>query len=230
MLSFLLICFVIISKHSVNCWLSLFCDVKLLSFVADFPQIQLAVYRIMFGLYSLLNGLLIISLKVQYVRKVVVHLKMCWKWFPRACIQAWTRLIPVGNTFCRSAFGMSLCTFKRCWKWCSLASIQIPNLCTITYVHSDFPNALYFQLLGFLWPGSSVGLATGYGLDDPGIECRWGEIFRICPDWPWGPPSLLYNGYRVFPGGRKRPGPNADPSPPSSVRFKNRVQLYLYSP
>ena len=20
------------------------------------------------------------------------------------------------------------------------------------------------------------------------------------PNWPWGPPSLLYNGYRVFPG------------------------------
>jgi len=26
-----------------------------------------------------------------------------------------------------------------------------------------------------------------------------GEIFNTCPDWPWGPPSLLYNGYRVFP-------------------------------
>jgi len=24
-----------------------------------------------------------------------------------------------------------------------------------------------------------------------------GEIFRICSDRPWGPPSLLYNGYRV---------------------------------
>jgi hypothetical protein len=26
--------------------------------------------------------------------------------------------------------------------------------------------------------GSSVGIATGYGLDGPGIESRWGEIFR----------------------------------------------------
>ena len=50
-------------------------------------------------------------------------------------------------------------------------------------------------------PGSSVSIATGYGLDGPGIESRWGgEIFRTCPDRPWGPPSLLYNGYRVFPG------------------------------
>jgi len=26
-------------------------------------------------------------------------------------------------------------------------------------------------------PGSSVGIATGYGLDDPGIESRWGQDF-----------------------------------------------------
>jgi hypothetical protein len=29
-----------------------------------------------------------------------------------------------------------------------------------------------------------------------------GEIFRTFPDRPWGPPSLLYNGYRVFHGGK----------------------------
>ena len=26
-------------------------------------------------------------------------------------------------------------------------------------------------------PGSSVGIATGYGLDGPGIESRWGRDF-----------------------------------------------------
>jgi hypothetical protein len=26
------------------------------------------------------------------------------------------------------------------------------------------------------------------------------EIFRTFPHRPWGPPSLLYNGYRIFPG------------------------------
>ena len=66
-------------------------------------------------------------------------------------------------------------------------------------------------------PGSSVGIATGYGLDGPGIESRGGEIFRTCPDQPWGVHSLLYNGYRVFPGGKERPGRDADPSPPSSA-------------
>jgi hypothetical protein len=51
-------------------------------------------------------------------------------------------------------------------------------------------------------PGSSVGIATDYGLDGPAIESRWGEIFLTCPDRPWGPPSLLYNGYWVLPGGK----------------------------
>ena len=51
---------------------------------------------------------------------------------------------------------------------------------------------------------SSVGIATHCGLEGPGIESRWGgEIFRTPPDRPWDPPSLLYNGYRVFPGGKE---------------------------
>ena len=67
---------------------------------------------------------------------------------------------------------------------------------------------------------SSVGIATGYGLDGARIESRLGEIFRACPDWPWGPPSLLYNEYRLFPGGKERPGRDADPSPSSSAVVK----------
>jgi len=40
-----------------------------------------------------------------------------------------------------------------------------------------------------------------------------GDIFRTCPERPWIPPSLLYNGYRLFSGGKERPGRDADPSP-----------------
>jgi len=79
-------------------------------------------------------------------------------------------------------------------------------------------------------PGSVVGIATGYGLDGPGSNPGEGKIFRTCPDRPWGPPSLLYNGYWVFPGGKERPGCDADPSPPSSAVGHERVELYLYSP
>jgi hypothetical protein len=66
-------------------------------------------------------------------------------------------------------------------------------------------------------PGSIVGIAAGYGLDGPGIESRWGEIFRTCPDRAWDPTSLLYNGYQVFPGAKVRRGCDIDPSPPSSA-------------
>ena len=68
---------------------------------------------------------------------------------------------------------------------------------------------------------TSVGIATGYGLDGPGNEFRWGgQIFRTRLDRPWGPPSLPYNGYRVFPGDKERPGCDADPSLPSSAVVK----------
>ena len=51
-----------------------------------------------------------------------------------------------------------------------------------------------------------------------------GEIFHTCPDQPWGPPSLLYNGYQVFPRGKEQPGHDTDPSPPSSaVVMKSRA-------
>jgi len=44
-----------------------------------------------------------------------------------------------------------------------------------------------------------------------------GTRFSARPDRPWGPPSLLYNGYRVFPGGKVRLGRAAGHSPPSSA-------------
>ena len=61
-----------------------------------------------------------------------------------------------------------------------------------------------------------VVVVTDYGLDGLGIKFWWGKIFRHLYR-PWGPPSLLYNGYRVFPWGKVRPGRAADHSPPSSA-------------
>ena len=54
-----------------------------------------------------------------------------------------------------------------------------------------------------------------------------GEIFRTRSDRPWGPPSLLYGGYRVFPGG-KAAGAWRWPPTPSSAEVKERVGLYRY--
>jgi hypothetical protein len=47
-------------------------------------------------------------------------------------------------------------------------------------------------------------LATGWTAR--GSNPGGGEIFRTRPDRPWGPHSLLYNGYRVYFPGVKRPG------------------------
>jgi hypothetical protein len=125
----------------------------------------------------------------------------------------------------------------------ALVNQHAKRVCRIMWsiwVYDIFPH--YFMNSG---PGSSVGIATGYGLDGPGIVSRWGRVFRTCPDRPWGQPNLLYNGYQVFPGGKERPGRDADPSPPSSaVVMKEQsytstppmgstactVELYLYSP
>jgi hypothetical protein len=48
---------------------------------------------------------------------------------------------------------------------------------------------------------SVVGIATGYWLDDGGVGVWvpvWSKIFSSprCPDRLWGPPNLLFNGYR----------------------------------
>jgi len=79
---------------------------------------------------------------------------------------------------------------------------------------------VYFFLIFYSFsrgPGGVVGITTGMGWAVRGLNPGGGEIFRACPDRPWGPPSLLYNGYRVFPGGKERPGRDADPTPLSST-------------
>jgi hypothetical protein len=64
---------------------------------------------------------------------------------------------------------------------------------------------------------SSVGIATGYGLDDLGIESRWGRDFLHESRPPLGPIQPLYSGYRVFSRG-KAGGRDADHMPPSSAK------------
>jgi hypothetical protein len=79
-------------------------------------------------------------------------------------------------------------------------------------------------------PGSSVGIATGYGLDGLGIESRWGRDFPHLSRPALGPTQPSVQWYPVFPGGKEWPGHDADPSPLSSAVGHERVQLYLYSP
>ena len=59
----------------------------------------------------------------------------------------------------------------------------------------------YFKLVG---QDSVAGIVTRYGLDVLGNESQCGARFPTCPHRFWGPPTLLYNGYRVsFPAVRR---------------------------
>jgi len=57
-----------------------------------------------------------------------------------------------------------------------------------------------------------------------------GTRFSARPHRLWGPPSLLYNGYRVFPGDRGGRGVGLTPPPQSSAKILEIVELFIYSP
>ena len=63
-----------------------------------------------------------------------------------------------------------------------------------------------------LGPGSSVGIATDYGLDGPASNPGGDEIFR--PSRPaLGPTQTPVNGYRFFPESRGGRGVGLTPHP-----------------
>jgi hypothetical protein len=70
-------------------------------------------------------------------------------------------------------------------------------------------------------PASSVGIATHYGLDSPGIESRWGRYFSHTFRPAFGAhPASCTMGTGCFPG-VKRPGRGADHPPPRSAEVEN---------
>jgi hypothetical protein len=108
---------------------------------------------------------------------------------------------------------------KQWWQIVSFLASLLTPLSSATTPHSARSKApactsdifLLHPVIG--GPGSAVGIAIGHGLDGRGSNPGGGKIFRTCPYRPWGPPSFLDKGYRVFPGGKKRPGREADPHP-----------------
>jgi hypothetical protein len=77
--------------------------------------------------------------------------------------------------------------------------------------------------------GSSVGIATGYGLDR--IESRWRARFSTpVQTGPGTHPVSCTMGTGSFPGVECGRGVTLTPHPLLVLRSKNRVELYLYSP
>ena len=77
--------------------------------------------------------------------------------------------------------------------------------------------SLYIVYITTCGPGGLVGIATELRAERSGDRIPVEKRFSASPDRPWGPPSLLYNGYRIFHGGKVWPGRAADHSPPSSA-------------
>ena len=74
------------------------------------------------------------------------------------------------------------------------------------------------KLKGVSGPGIVVNIATGYRLDGPGIESRWGARFSApVQTGPGAHPASCTMGTGSFPRGKERPGRDTDPSPPSSA-------------
>jgi len=70
------------------------------------------------------------------------------------------------------------------------------------YIYSYLKCIVYEKLLK---PRQSFRLTLYFWL------CK--HLPSICPDQRWGPPSLLYDGYQVFTGGKERPGVTQTPHP-----------------
>jgi hypothetical protein len=94
------------------------------------------------------------------------------------------------------------------------------NTCMHTYIHMYVHTYIHTYI-------HTYNHATGWTVrgSNPGGR----ENFLTCPDWPWGPPRLLYNGYQVSLPGCKVAGAWRYHPPLSSAEVKERVELHPYS-
>jgi hypothetical protein len=90
------------------------------------------------------------------------------------------------------------------------------------HVRSILFNTRNLQHRNTCGPGSSVGIATDYGLNGPGIESRWGRDFSYTSRpalGPTQPPVQWVPGF--FLSVVKQPERGADHPPPSSAEVEN---------
>jgi hypothetical protein len=114
-----------------------------------------------------------------------------------------------------------------------VSSVSLQSLCswllketvkgTVYYVFTrNIQNSGAMLSLGKVAVGqdSSVGIETGYGLDGPGIESRWGARFSApVQTGPGAHPASCTMSTGSFPGA-KRPGCGVDHLPHLAPRLK----------
>ena len=123
-------------------------------------------------------------------------------------------LLLICSVFCIQGFACSPCT----------ANICLARIITCNPAYTSIIKFITF-VLSVGW-GSIVSTATGYGVDDLGFDSRWGRDFPHLSRLALRLTSLLYNGYRVFPGG-KEAGAWHWPPTPSRAEVIERVELFI---
>jgi len=110
-------------------------------------------------------------------------------------------------------------------------SSQQDDLNVIMQLYGVLAPSIYgYKSCTLLTRNSSVGTATRYGMDAPGIESLWRRDFPHSSVPPLGvhpASSTMCCGFLSW--GVKRPGSGVDHPLPSSGEVKERVELYLYS-
>jgi hypothetical protein len=100
--------------------------------------------------------------------------------------------------------------------------ILICICCFVRYSNKNVSFKYYCE------PGSSVSIVSGYGLDDRAIEVRspaeakdFSSSLYVQTGSGAHPSSCTMGTGGPFPGGKARPGRDADHSPPSSAEIVN---------
>jgi hypothetical protein len=112
-------------------------------------------------------------------------------------------------------------------------TVQRQNVPTLSLYRTvtHMLKALFFAIAhNFSGPRGVASIVTGYGLDDPGIESRWRRDFPHLSRPALGSTQPSVQWVPGLSRGKERPGRDSDPSPFSSARGHERVELYLYSP
>jgi hypothetical protein len=100
------------------------------------------------------------------------------------------------------------------------------------WLHWIFPKYLWQPSPFVLGRDIVIIIATGYRLDGPGIESRWGGARFSVPvqTCPRAHPASCKMGAKCLSRGVKRPGRGVDHPPHPRAEVKERVELYLLPP